>query len=155
MWSLSLPWWEFVLRAAIVYFFLLISLRLSGKRQIGEFSPFDLVLLLILSNAVQNSMNGGDNSVLAGLILSGSLILMNHLMGYLTFRSKKVESLVEGTPKVLIHNGKINEGVRISERMTDREIEEVLRNQGILKISDVRYAIIEINGKISVIKKEK
>lgn len=68
MWNLSLPWWEFVLRGAIVYIFLLLLIRMTGKRQTGQLVPFDLVLLLVLSNAVQNSMNGGDNSILGGLI---------------------------------------------------------------------------------------
>jgi uncharacterized membrane protein YcaP (DUF421 family) len=68
MWNLSLPWWEFALRALIVYVFLIVILRITGKRQTGQLAPFDLILLLVLSNAVQNSMNGGDNTVLGGLI---------------------------------------------------------------------------------------
>src|SRR6266403_618404 len=71
MWQLSIPWWELILRVVIIYAFLLVLLRLSGKRQVGQLAPFDLVLLLVLSNSVQNAMNGGDNSLLAGLISAG------------------------------------------------------------------------------------
>ena len=109
MWSLSLPWWEFVLRALIVYFFLLVILRVTGKRQTGQLAPFDLVLLLVLSNAVQNSMNGGDNSVLGGIISAATLIALHYCVAYLTFKSRTLEAWIEGTPRTLIHNGVLNE----------------------------------------------
>src|SRR6266480_5353551 len=97
MWEISLPhWWEFNVRAVVVYLFLLVLLRLSGKRQVGQLAPFDLVLLLVLSNAVQNAMNGGDNSVLAGLISAGALVLVNYLVGLATYKSKRLEGLIEG-----------------------------------------------------------
>ena len=76
MWNMAIPWWEFLARAAIVYVFLIVLLRISGKRQVGQLAPFDLVLLLVLSNAVQNSMNGGDNSVIGGLIFATVATLM-------------------------------------------------------------------------------
>src|SRR5437660_2529081 len=98
MWELSIPWWELTARALLVYLFLLVLLRLTGKRQVGQLAPFDLVLLLILSNAVQNAMNGGDNSYLAGVILAATLVGLNGLVGYATFRSKWLEGLVEGRP---------------------------------------------------------
>src|SRR5437588_11458023 len=93
MWDLAVPWWELIARAVLVYLFLLVLLRLTGKRQVGQLAPFDLVLLLILSNAVQNAMNGGDNSVLAGVILATALVGLNGLVGYATFRSKSLERL--------------------------------------------------------------
>src|SRR6266699_1030016 len=109
MWTISLPhWWEFVARAVIVYAFLLVILRLTGKRQVGQLAPFDLVLLLVLSNAVQNSMNGGDNSITGGMILAATLVALNWLIGYLTFRSKPLEHLIEGRPVILVHNGHVN-----------------------------------------------
>src|SRR5437764_7330638 len=111
MWNLSLPWWEFILRGLIVYAFLLVLLRLTGKRQIGQLAPFDLILLLILSNAVQNAMNGGDNSVTAGLVSAGALIALNLTVGMATYRSKWLEGLIEGQPKILIHNGQLFETV--------------------------------------------
>src|SRR2546425_2347552 len=107
MWRLSIPWWELILRVVIIYAFLLALLRLTGKRQIGQLSPFDLVLLLVLSNAVQNAMNGGDNSLLAGIILASTLVALNGLVGWFTFKNKKLEQLIEGRPELLIHNGKL------------------------------------------------
>src|SRR5512146_3587440 len=99
MWHLSVPWWELVVRGIIVYAFLLILLRLTGKRQVGQLAPFDLVLLLVLSNAVQNSMNAGDNSLVGGLISATTLIGLNYLVGLVTHRYKMLEAVVEGRPQ--------------------------------------------------------
>src|SRR3989440_9452642 len=107
MWNLSLVWWEFILRGLIVYFFVLGLLRFTGKRQVGQLAPFDLVLLLILSNAVQNAMNGGDNSVVGGMISAVTLVGVNWIVGIITYKSKKLEALVEGRPDVLIRDGKL------------------------------------------------
>lgn len=150
MWALSLPWWEFVVRGLIVYIFMLFILRLTGRRQIGQMSPFDLVLLLVLSNAVQNSMNGGDNSVLAGIILSITLIGLNSLIAWVTYRSKKIENLIEGKPQILIHNGHVYEDVMSHEKLTHQELEAALRREGVATIADVHFAILETNGDISV-----
>ena len=98
---------QIVVRSAIVYGFLLIVLRLMGKRQIGQLAPFDLVLILVLSNAVQNAMNGGDNSVIGGLVSASTLFALNSAVGFVTARSKRAEALIEGHPVVLIHNGKL------------------------------------------------
>src|SRR5256712_6820371 len=108
MWRAALSWWEFILRGLIIYIFLLLILRLTGKRQVGQLAPFDLVLLLVLSNAVQNSMNGGDNSITGGLILAVTLVALNGAVGYLTYRSKRLEGLIEGRPVILVHDGKID-----------------------------------------------
>src|ERR1700738_5446934 len=111
MWNMSLVWWEFVLRGIIIYVFLIVLLRLTGKRQVGQLAPFALVLLLVLSNAVQNSMNGGDNSLLGGLVSAATLVALNYGIGYATFKSKRLEALVEGRPQVIIHNGRVFEDV--------------------------------------------
>src|SRR5712672_3505667 len=108
MWNMSLVWWEFVLRGLIIYVFLVVLLRLTGKRQVGQLAPFDLVLLLVLSNAVQNSMNGGDNSITGGIILASTLVAINSLVGWLSYRSKSLEALIEGRPVILVHDGKID-----------------------------------------------
>src|SRR5678810_487478 len=99
MWHIAVPWWELIVRSVIVYIFLLVLLRLTGKRQIGQLAPFDLVLLLVLSNAVQNSMNAGDNSLVGGLIAASTLVAFNMLVGVATYRSKALEALVEGRPQ--------------------------------------------------------
>jgi len=151
MLSLGVPIWELVLRSAIVYGFLLVLLRLTGKRQIGQLAPFDLVLLLVLSNAVQNSMNGGDNSLIGGLISATTLVALNFLIGLLTYRSKKLEALVEGRPQVLIHNGQLFEDVMARAQLTPHELHAALRQAGCLDIADVHSAILENNGSISVV----
>ena len=150
MWTLSVPWWELIVRALIVYVLLIGLLRVSGKRQIGQLAPFDLVLLLVLSNAVQNAMNGGDNSVLAGIISAVALIGLNFIAGYLTFRSKRLERLIEGQPEVIIHNGKLFEKVMARAQLTHHELNAALRQAGCLSVADVHCAILENNGSITV-----
>ena len=151
MWSLSLPWWEFVLRALIVYGVLIVLLRLTGKRQVGQLAPFDLVLLLVLSNAVQNSMNGGDNTVTAGVILAATLIGVNFVVGWLTFKSRRLEALVEGNPILLVHRGKVDEKGLRRAQMTHHELDAALRAEGVTGAADVLAAILENNGKVTVV----
>jgi uncharacterized membrane protein YcaP (DUF421 family) len=154
MWQLSLPWWEFIVRALIVYGFLVLLLRMTGKRQVGQLVPFDLVLLLVLSNAVQNAMNGGDNSVLAGILSACTLVLVNYLVGLAAYRNKKVEALIEGRPEVLIHNGRLYEEVLVREKLTHHELSAALRAAGCINVEDVHYAMLENNGQISVVAKK-
>ena len=153
MWHLSLPWWEFVLRALIVYVFLIALLRLTGRRQVGQLAPFDLVLLLVLSNAVQNSMNGGDNSLTGGLVSATTLVMLNYAVGYATYRSKRIEELIEGRPQVLIHNGKLHEDVMAKAQLTHHELAAALRQAGCAEISHCMSAMLENNGSISVIRR--
>ena len=150
MWRLSVSWWELILRGLIVYVFLIVLLRVTGKRQVGQLAPFDLVLLLVLSNAVQNAMTGGDNSVLGGLISASVLVLLNYVAGILTYRSKKLESLFEGRPEVLVHNGKVFTDVMEREKLTHHELNAALRSAGCACVEQVHYAILENNGTISV-----
>jgi len=146
MWQLSVSWWEIILRVVIIYVFLLVILRLSGKRQVGQLAPFDLVLLLVLSNSVQNAMNGGDNSVLAGLISAAALVLMNYVVGLATYKSKRIE----GRPEVLIHNGRLFADVMEREKLTHHELNAALRAAGCACVEEVHFAILENNGVISV-----
>jgi uncharacterized membrane protein YcaP (DUF421 family) len=154
MWHLSLPWWEFVLRAVIVYGFLILILRVTGKRQIGQMSPFDLVLLLVLSNAVQNSMNGGDNSVGGGLILAATLIAFNAFVSFLTARNRKAEKLLVGEPEILIYDGKVIKKTLDQEAVSMDELLGALRSTGCDDIKDVHLATLELNGQITVVHAE-
>ena len=151
MWRLGQPWWEFILRGVIVYGALLVLLRLSGKRQVGQLAPFDLVLLLVLSNAVQNSMNAGDNTVAAGLLLVLTLVALNGLLGWLTARSKRMEAIIDGTPEILVHNGIAQEAVLRRTRISRHELMGAIRQVGLTDLSQVRVAILENNGRINVI----
>lgn len=150
MLKMSVPWWEFLVRGVVVYLFLIVLLRLTGKRQVGQLSPFDLVLLLVLSNAVQNSMNAGDNSLVGGLVSATTLVGVNWLVGLGTFRSKRLEAIVEGRPQVLIHNGRLFESVLSDAQLTHHELEAALRQAGCTCVADVHSAILENNGSISV-----
>ena len=151
MLQMSVMWWELILRSAVVYVFLLVLLRITGKRQVGQLAPFDLVLLLVLSNAVQNSMNGGDNSLVGGIISATTLVGINLSVGYATYRSKKLEAVIEGRPQLLIHNGKLFESVMRKANLTHHELNAALRQSGCECIEDVHSAILENNGAISVV----
>jgi uncharacterized membrane protein YcaP (DUF421 family) len=150
MWQLTVPSWELALRALAVYVFLMVLLRITGRRQVGQLAPFDLVLLLVLSNALQNAMNGGDNSVTGGVISALVLVGVNWIVGYVAFRNKRLSRIIEGRPEVLIHNGHVFRDVMERERITQSEIDAALRQSGCGCIEDVHFAILENNGQISV-----
>jgi uncharacterized membrane protein YcaP (DUF421 family) len=154
MFNIAVPWWELVVRGAVVYVFILVLLRISGKRQVGQLAPFDLVLLLILSNAVQNSMNAGDNSLVGGFISASTLVLLNYLVGIATYRSKKLESLIEGRPQIIIHNGKVFEDVVAKAKLTHHELNAALRRCGCTCVEEVHTAVLENCGTISIVPKK-
>ncbi len=110
--------------------------------------------LLVLSKAVQNSMNGGDNSLIGGLIGACTLIAINYVVAMLTFRNKKLEALIEGRPQILIHNGVLFENVLNESRMTHHELNAALRQAGCLSVAEVRCAMLENNGSVSVIARQ-
>ena len=145
------PWWHFVIRAIVVYVFLLLALRMLGSRPLAQLSKFDVILLMVLANAVQNAMNAGDNSVLAGLLLAVTLMVMNHILHRFVFRHRRIESLVEGSPQILIHNGRIVSAVAASANLTDEDIRAELRKSGCADPASVRWAILEADGHISLI----
>jgi uncharacterized membrane protein YcaP (DUF421 family) len=151
MLNLAVRWWEFIVRGAVVYALLLVLLRVTCKRQVGQLAPFDLVLLLVLSNAVQNSMNAGDNSLAGGLISATTLVGINYAVGVATFRSKKLEAIIEGRPEVLIHNGKLFNDVMARAHLTQHELKAALRHAGCACVEDVHTAILEYSGAISVV----
>jgi uncharacterized membrane protein YcaP (DUF421 family) len=151
MWNIAVPVWELVVRAVVVYGFLIALLRITGRRQVGQLAPFDLVLLLVLSNAVQNSMNGGDNSLVGGLISAAALVGLNHLVGIATHKSKKLEAAIEGHPQVLVHNGRVLEEILSAAQLTHHELNAALRQEGCGSVEEVHLAVLENNGRISVI----
>lgn len=155
MWSLSVPWWEFALRGVIVYLFLLVFLRLTGRRQTGQYAPFDLVLLLILSNAVQNSMNAGDNSLVGGLICAATLLLCHALLAQLTYRYERLAAWVDGTPQVLVQAGQVDLRCMRRELLTADDLAAALRAGGSLHLHEVERATLETNGTITVVLKKR
>ena len=151
MFSMAVPWWEFVIRGVGVYLFLLVFLRLTGRRETGQYAPFDLVLLLILSNAVQNSMNAGDNSLIGGLISAGTLLACHALLSRLSYRFARLRRLVNGKPKVLIHQGIVQPSLMTQEQITAEDLAAALRSNGCLNAHEVERATIETNGQITVV----
>jgi uncharacterized membrane protein YcaP (DUF421 family) len=153
MFAMSVPWWEFVVRGVAVYAFLTLLIRLTGKRTIAQLSPFDFVLLLILSNAVQNSMNAGDNSLIGGLISATTLVATDYLFATLTGQTKWLDAFFQGTPQVLIHNGRIDWKVMKSSHISRSDLNAALRRNGVINLDQVRVAMLERSGTISVVQK--
>ena len=117
-------------------------------------TPFDLVVLLLISNAVQNAMNAGDNSVAAGLILAVTLFAADAGLGYVTWLSRRAESFLEGKPQILIHDGKVYDEVMRRERISQHELHKTLRRAGCEHLQQVHVAILETDGSVSVMKRE-
>jgi uncharacterized membrane protein YcaP (DUF421 family) len=150
MFDLSMNLWEFVVRAVVVFLFLLVMLRLGGKKHIGELTPFDLVVLLIVSETVQGSLIGDDTSLIGGLLASGTLFVLVFVVNYASWRSKSAERLFEGVPKILVRNGQVRRLALIQERITRSELIEALRREGCTSLNRVRFAVLETDGTITV-----
>src|SRR2546422_982313 len=141
--------WEKVLRSVVVYLFVLLAFRFTGKRQVGQLTPFDLVVLLIISNVVQNAVIGPDNSLGGGLLGAAVILGLNYAFVDLTFRSKRLRRLLEATPTLLIHNGQILHQNLKKERITLDDLHAALRRGGVVDAEHVRVAVLEENGGIS------
>ena len=149
MFVLALPVAEKVLRPVVVYFFLVIGLRLAGKRELAQLNPFDLIVLLTLSNTVQNAIIGDDTSVTGGIIGAATLLLVNYLVVRFLFRHEKLDRLVEGEACVLIENGKILKDKLTQEVLTLQELEAAAHKQGFGNLKEVERAVLESSGTIS------
>lgn len=154
MWVFDSTLLQIALRAAIIYVVVLVGIRVTGKRQVGQMTPFDLVLLLLIANAVQNAMTGPDTSVTGGLVAAATLLALNAAVTRLVWRHKQVRELVEGTPTLLIHDGKILRAHLDREKITVEELEQALREHGIASVEDVSGAVLEIDGTISALRRD-
>ena len=151
LWMPDIPVWEKILRSAVIYIFLLVAFRFTGKRQVGQLTPFDLVVLLIISNVVQNAVIGNDNSLGGGMLGAVVILALNYGVVLLTFRYKRLRHWVAGEPSLLVHNGHIFQDRMAREHITRDDLDAALRRSGVADITKVRYAILEDNGQISVI----
>ena len=151
MLHLAMPWWLFMLRACVVYFVLLVMIRASGKRTMGQFTPFDMLLVVLLGNAVQNALLGEDTSVAGGLLLAATLISLNWVVGFVSARSQKVEAMIEGSPVLLARNGEIYREVLRRELISRADFDKAMREAGCLDIDQVKLAVLETNGHITVV----
>jgi uncharacterized membrane protein YcaP (DUF421 family) len=154
MFVITLPILEKILRPVIVYFFLVVMLRLSGKRELVQLNPFDLVVLLTLSNTVQNAIIGDDNSVSGGLLGATSLLAVNYLTVRFLYKHKNLDQLVEGKADVLIENGQLRPEHLKEELITMAQLEAAARKQGFGSLSEVDQCILEPGGTLSFIGKK-
>jgi len=152
MFDMSMGLWEHIFRAAAVYFFLFLLLRFVGKKHVGDLAPFDLVVLLILSETVQNAMIGDDNSLIGGLVSAATLVVLAHAVGRVCWASKSAERLIEGTPKVLVRHGRRKQDMMRQEQVSISELVEAMRRAGCSNITEIQTAILENDGKISIIR---
>jgi len=151
MFSLDISGWSIVLRTAIVYVALLLGLRLAGKREMGQMTPFDLVVILLIANAVQNAMVGPDTSVTGGLIAAGVLIVGNYGVAQARERLPWFRRAVEGTPTLLINDGKLVAEHLRREGLDEDEVLMAIREHGVADVKDVRMAVLETDGSISIV----
>lgn len=145
------PIWELVVRGLVIYFALMVAFRLIGKREFGQLGPFDLILLLIISEAISPAINAEDKSITAGLIVAATLFIVNYLMGWAQFRSPALKKLLSGEPQELIRDGRPDQQVMNRERMSVDDIIAELRLKGIDGLERVRLGYLEDNGSISAL----
>jgi uncharacterized membrane protein YcaP (DUF421 family) len=153
MFDMDLPWWEFILRGAAVYLILMLMVRVSGRRTVGQFTPFDLLVVMLLSEAVSNSLTGGDNSLIGGLIIAATLIGLNICAALLSSRSRKASDILEGAPILLGRDGKLFDSVVKKCKLSEQEIEQALR-QADCELADMRCAFLESDGEITILQKK-
>lgn len=151
LWDLSMPWWEFILRAVAVYTIVLLMTRMSGKRSLGQSTPFDVLVIVLLGNAVQNSLIGEDSSLLGGIILAATLLSLNWVVGAITARSRGLDALVEGTPVVLVRNGTVFWEQLRRCNVSPADLDVAMRAQGCLAHADIALAMLETSGEITVV----
>lgn len=143
---------QIALRTGVIYLIVLIGVRLSGKREVGQMTPFDLTLLLLLSNSVQNAMTGPDTSLIGGIVAASTLLLLNHLVGNLSGSSRGFRRVVQGEPSLLVHDGKANLQHMAKEHVSVDELQRAVREHGIASVHDVALAVLEVDGSISCMK---
>jgi uncharacterized membrane protein YcaP (DUF421 family) len=141
-----------VLRTAVIYIVVLLGVRLSGKREVGQMTPFDLTLLLLLSNSVQNAMTGSDTSLSGGVIAAITLLVLNYFIAEVSGGNRRFRKIVQGQPSLLIHDGQIINAHMAKEHVSMDELERSLREHGISTYHDVALAVLEVDGSISCLK---
>lgn len=152
MFELSVPWWELIFRAVFVFCMLLLMVRVSGRRTIGQFTPFDLLVVMLLSEAVSNSLSGGEDSLIGGLIVAATLVALNMGAAYLSAHSKTMADVLDGSPVLLGRKGKTFDKMLKQCRLSQTEVDEALRESD-CKLEEMEYMFLEADGNITVQKK--
>lgn len=150
LFQLSAPWWHFVLRGIVIYLLVTVLMRLSGKRAVGQFTPFDLILLILIGNAVQNGINGGDNSLTGAFVMASTLIALNYFVAWGSARSNRFRTLAEGRATLLARNGRVFHEVLRRELVSDADFRKAMRQSGCEHESSIKLAILETNGHITI-----
>jgi uncharacterized membrane protein YcaP (DUF421 family) len=151
MFDMDLPWWEFIVRGAAVYLILLVMVRVSGKRTVGQFTPFDLLVVMLLSEAVSNSLSGGDSSLIGGVLVAATLIGLNMLMGLATSRSERLSEMLDGSAVLLGRDGKFFDKVVKQCRLGQSDLDEALRRND-CSLDQMKCAFLEADGDITILK---
>lgn len=151
---MTTPWYEILLRTFVVYFAVLILLRTAGKRELGQMTPFDLVVILVIANAVQNAMTGGDNSLTGGILAAATLTFVNIAVGRFGSRIPVFRRLVASEPTLLLQDGEPIKKNLEHERVDIEELEMAARQHGIPDLAEVAAAVLEQDGSISIIPKK-
>ena len=143
---------EILLRTAVIYLVVLIGVRISGKREVGQMTPFDLTLLLLLSNSVQNAMTGPDTSLAGGVVAASTLLILNYLIAEASGTNRRFRRFVQGQPSLLVHDGKVIDSHMAREHVSMDELHRALREHGISCIEQTALAVLEVDGSISCLK---
>jgi uncharacterized membrane protein YcaP (DUF421 family) len=151
MLGLAIPAWNIALRTAAIYLVILVGLRLAGKREIGQMTVFDLVVLLLLANAVQNAMVGPDTSLAGGVLAAAILLLLNTVVARLRLRWPRLRRVIEGSPTLLVLHGEVIPDHLRREGLDQETLETALREHGVADVTGVEMAVLEIDGSISVV----
>ncbi len=143
---------EIALRTGVIYLLVLLGIRISGKREVGQMTPFDLVLLLLLSNSVQNAMTGPDTSLAGGAIAATTLLILNYVVAELSGGNRRFRRYIQGQPALLVHDGEILQAHMAKEHVSMDELERALREHGVGTYKQAALAVLEVDGSISVLK---
>ncbi len=149
------PFLDVILRSTAVYFFMMIALRVFGKKELSQLNTADVILILLISNSVQNAMVGNDTSLYGGLAAATVLFAINFILKKLMFKYKKFSDFIQEKPEILIHNGTLDFDILSKLNITSDELHEAMREHGVEKFKDVKLAMLEIDGNISIISGDK
>jgi uncharacterized membrane protein YcaP (DUF421 family) len=143
---------QIVVRTLVIYTVVLLGVRLSGKREVGQMTPFDLTLLLLISNAVQNAMTGPDTTLAGGIVAAGTLLLVNYLVAEVSGMNRRFRRFIQGSPSLLVHDGQVIASHMAKEHVSHDELMRALREHGIGSLQEVAIAVLEVDGTISCLK---
>ena len=154
LWTPSEPIAELLLRAVVVYVALLVMVRLSGKRTVAQFTPFDLVVVMLISEATQGALVAEDASIVGGLIVAATLLALNYGLGFATARNRALDRLVEGKPVLIARDGSIYLDALRRQNISEADFREAMRKHSIVRDEQIRFAFLETDGRITIIDRE-